>query len=144
MRVSRTISDCSSHVKYKQIIIEKQKYSLLTVNCNNIQLNPSNILTCASNLCPKQQGAGGVQSCARFIKIEPSSCLRDGGVQCCPYTRWAHCTYRDPMACFQPSLSFKYIFLCVKKKCKEHCNVRLTSGLKSRPSPAWSGPGTSG
>ncbi len=78
MRVFQTISDCSSHVEYKQIIIEKQKYSPLTVNCNNIQLNPSNILTCASNLCPKQ-GAGDVQSCARFIKIEPSSRLRDGG-----------------------------------------------------------------
>ncbi len=106
MRVFQTISDCSSHVKYKQIIIEKQKYSPLTVNYNNIQLNPSNILTCASNLCPKQ-GAGDVQSCARFIKIEPSSRLRDGGrgysAVLIP-TAWAHCTYREPVACFQPFL----------------------------------------
>jgi hypothetical protein len=89
MRVFLTISNCSSHVKYKHIIVEKQKHSPLTVNCNNIQLNPSNTLTCASNLCPRQ-GAGVL-------------------------TRWAHCTYRDLVACFQPSLSFKYIFRVFKK-----------------------------
>jgi hypothetical protein len=115
MRVFRTISDCSSHVKYKQIIVEKQKHSPLTVNCNNIQLNPSYTVTCASNLCPRQ-GAGDIHSCARFIKIEPSSRLRDGGEggTVLFLYRLGPLHLSDPVACFQPSLSFKYNFLCLK------------------------------
>ncbi len=53
--------------------------------------------------------------------------------KCYTCTRWAYCTYRDPVACFQPSLSFKYIFSCKKKTvahaiifcicyCIVHCN----------------------
>jgi hypothetical protein len=32
------------------------------------------------------------------------------------YTRLAHCTYWDPVACFKPSLSFKYNIVLVLKK----------------------------
>jgi hypothetical protein len=33
---------------------------------------------------------------------------------------WGHCTYHDPVACFLPSLFFKYNFIfCVEKRIKK-------------------------
>jgi hypothetical protein len=39
-----------------------------------------------------------------------------GGGSSAVYTCWAHCTYQDPVTCFQPSLFFKYnIIFCIEK-----------------------------
>jgi hypothetical protein len=66
MYVSRTIPLVLLMFIYKQIIV-KIENSVLTVNCNNIQLNSSNtyMYMCFEPL--PQAGGGGAQCCARFI-----------------------------------------------------------------------------
>jgi hypothetical protein len=76
MYVSRTIQLVLIMYIYKQIIV-KIKNSVLTVNCNNSQLNSSNIYTCASNPCFRQgAGGGGVQCHAGFRDNKDFSVLK--------------------------------------------------------------------
>ncbi len=45
-------------------------------------------------------------ACSRINESNPCSAWGVRGV--CPFIRWAHCTCRNPVACFWPSFFFKY------------------------------------
>jgi hypothetical protein len=68
-------------------------------------------------------------------KSNPQPTWGSGGVQYCTYTRWAHCTYQDPVACFLPSPFFKYSIVVLKKTNRFLSAYRVSPSIHIKKGP---------